>query len=169
LGGAIAASASLVCAEAGPSEIKPAERAKEDLLEKLTSPIPEASSQDDLGYIVHYASEKRLSEEQIAEMQYYAKDLKYPGGSIVYGGNDEDDYLYFLPDNKAIDVCHEIIDKMGYPKLEFGLYAMPKDQLVDRDREHAQFLRVFEEKTCAISVGDSFSNAMNQEQGNIKC
>jgi hypothetical protein len=71
---------------------------------------------------------KQLLEEQIAEVQYYAKDLKYPQGSLVYGGNDEDDYFYCLPDNKEIDVCQEII-KMGYPKFELGLSAMPKDLL----------------------------------------
>jgi hypothetical protein len=78
LGGAIVASASPACAEAGPLGIKAAEQEKEDISEKLTSPIPEASSQDDLGYIVHHALGKRLSEEQISEVQYFAKDLKYP-------------------------------------------------------------------------------------------
>jgi hypothetical protein len=32
----------------------------------------------DLGYIVLHASGKQLMEEQIAEVQYYAKGLKYP-------------------------------------------------------------------------------------------
>jgi hypothetical protein len=64
-------------------------------------------------------------------VQYYAKDMKYPRGSLVYGGNDEDDYLYCLPDNKEVDVSREIMDNMGYPKLELGLSAMPKDQLAD--------------------------------------
>jgi hypothetical protein len=64
-------------------------------------------------------------------VQYYAKDLKYPRGSLVYRGNDEDDFLYCLPDNKEINVCREIMDNMGYPKLELGLSAMPKDQLAD--------------------------------------
>jgi hypothetical protein len=64
-------------------------------------------------------------------VQYYARDLKYPRGSLVYGGNDEDDYLYCLPDNKEIDVYREIMYNMGYPKHEFGLSAMPKDHLVN--------------------------------------
>jgi hypothetical protein len=59
----------------------------------------------DLGYIVRHASGKQLKEEQIAEVQYYGKDLKYPRGSLVYGGNDEYDYLYCLLDNKEINVC----------------------------------------------------------------
>jgi hypothetical protein len=50
---------------------------------------------------------------------------------LVYGGNDKDDYLYCLSDNKEIDVCREIMDNMCYPKLELGLYAMSKDQLAD--------------------------------------
>jgi hypothetical protein len=131
LGEVAVAIACPTCVEAGPSGTKPVEQEKEGLPEKLTSLIPEASSQDDLGYIVRHASGKQLSEERIAEVQYYAKDLKYPQGSLVYGGNDEDDYLYCLPDNKEIGVCREIMDKMGYLKLEHGLSAMPKDQLAD--------------------------------------
>jgi hypothetical protein len=50
---------------------------------------------------------------------------------LVYGGNDEDDFLYFLPGNKEINVCREMMDNMGYPKLELGLSAMTKDQLAD--------------------------------------
>lgn len=36
--------------------------------------------------------------KQIAKVQDYAKDLKYMSGSLVYGGDDEDNYLYCLPD-----------------------------------------------------------------------
>jgi hypothetical protein len=50
---------------------------------------------------------------------------------LVYGSNGEDDYLYCLLDNKEIDVCWEMMDNMGYPKLELGLSAMPKDHLED--------------------------------------
>ena len=105
--------------------------AKESLPEKPTSPIPKASSQDDLEYIVRHASGKQLSEEQIVEVQHYAKDLKYPRGSLIYGGNDEDDFLYYLLDSKEINVCREMMDNMGYPKLELGLSVMTKDQLAD--------------------------------------
>jgi hypothetical protein len=80
-----------------------------------------------LDYIVRHALGKQLLEEQIAEVQHYAQDLKYPRGSLVYGGNDEDDFLYYLPDSKEINVCQEIIDNIGY--LELGLSAMSKDQL----------------------------------------
>jgi hypothetical protein len=78
--------------------------AKESLSEKPTSPMPEASSQGDLEYIVRHALGKQLSEEQIAEVQHYAKDLKYPRGSLVYERNDEDDFLYCLPDSNEINV-----------------------------------------------------------------
>jgi hypothetical protein len=47
----------------------------------------------------------------------------------VYCGNDEDDFLYCLPDNKEIYVCREMMKNMGYPKLELGLSAMSKDDL----------------------------------------
>jgi hypothetical protein len=42
----------------------------------------------------------------------------------VYEGDEEDDFLYCLPDNKEIDVCREMMDNMGYPKLELGLSLM---------------------------------------------
>jgi hypothetical protein len=82
-----------------------------------------------LDYIICHASGKQLSEEHIAEVQHYAKDLKYHRGSLVYGGNDEDDFLYCLPDSKEIHVCREMMGNMGYPKLELGGSAMSKDQL----------------------------------------
>jgi hypothetical protein len=100
LGEAAAPSASPACAEAEPLETEPVEQVKESLPEKLTLPILETSSRGDFGYIVRHASGKQLSEQQIVEVQYYAKGLKYPRGSLVYGGKDEDDYLYCLPDNK---------------------------------------------------------------------
>jgi hypothetical protein len=126
-----AASASPTCTEAGPSGSKPAKQEKADLLEKPTSPMHEALSRDDLEYIVRHDLEKQLPEEQIVEVQHYTKDLKYPRGSLIHGGNDEDDFLYYLPDNKEINVCREMMDNMDYPKLELGLSAMTKDQLAD--------------------------------------
>jgi hypothetical protein len=115
----------------GPSGATPVELVEESLPEKPTSPVPKAPSQGDLNYIVRHASGKQLSAEQLVETQHYAKELKYPRGSLVYGGNDEDDFLYCLPDSKEINVCHEMMDNMGYPKLELGLSAMTKDQLAD--------------------------------------
>ena len=75
--------------------------------------------------------EKKLTEEQIAEARQYAKDLKYPPGSLVYSGTDEDDFLYCLPDNKELSVCREMAKNVGFPKLELGLSAMSKDDLAD--------------------------------------
>jgi hypothetical protein len=49
----------------------------------------------------------------------------------VYGGDNEDDFLYCLPDNKEINVCQEMVDNIGHPKLELGLSVMTKDQLAD--------------------------------------
>jgi hypothetical protein len=80
---------------------------------------------------VRHASMKKLSKEQIAEAQHYARDMQYPQGSLVYGGDDDDDFLYCLPDNKEIHVCLEMADNVGYPNLELGLSAMMKDQLAD--------------------------------------
>jgi hypothetical protein len=65
------------------------------------------------------------------ETKHYARELKYLKGALVYKGSDEDDFLYCLPDNKEISVCREMAKNMGFPKLEAGLSAMSKDDLVD--------------------------------------
>jgi hypothetical protein len=134
-------------AEAGPSvpiETKPAApedkpeqqtldtgmAAGQDMVEKAKSPAPEAPSKD-VDYIIRHASGKRLSEEEILEARHYAQKLKYPKGALVFNGTDEDDFLYYLPDNKEISICREIAKSMGFPKLETGLAAMSKVDLAD--------------------------------------
>jgi hypothetical protein len=49
----------------------------------------------------------------------------------VFNSTDEDDFLYCLLDNKEISVCREMAKTMGFPKLDVGLSAMSKDDLVD--------------------------------------
>jgi hypothetical protein len=68
-----------VPAEARPSESAPMILEKGSASEKSKSPIPKAPAEE-LDFIVRHASGKQLSEEQIAETQHYAKDLKYPKG-----------------------------------------------------------------------------------------
>jgi hypothetical protein len=119
-----------VSAKARPSEIAPLILEKEGASEKSKSPALGAPAVE-LEFIVRHALGKQLSEEQIAKARQYAKDLNYPRGSLVYNGNDEDDFLYCLPDNKEISVCREMMKNMGYPKLELGLSAMSKDDLID--------------------------------------
>jgi hypothetical protein len=77
---------------------------KEKVIEEPESPTPKSSTKE-LEFIVRHAAGKKLTEEQIAEARQYAKDLKYPAGSLVYSGTDEDDFLYCLPGNKEISVC----------------------------------------------------------------
>jgi hypothetical protein len=127
----VTTSISSVHAEAGPSEATPEKLVEESPLERPTTPSPKAPPQSDLNYIVRHASGKQLSAEQVAETQHYSKELKYPKGSLVYGGDNDDDFLYCLPDNKEVNVCHEMMDNMGYSKLEVGLSAMTKHQLAD--------------------------------------
>jgi hypothetical protein len=103
---------------------------KEKATEGSEFPAPDASSEE-LEFIVRHAAGRKLTEEQITEARQYAKDLKYPPGSLVYSGTDEDDFLYCLPDNKEIFVCREMAKKMGFPKLELGLSATSKDELAD--------------------------------------
>jgi hypothetical protein len=97
---------------------------------KDESPTPEASTEE-LDFIIRHALGRKLSEEEIAEARHYAQELKYPKGSLVYNGTNEDDFLYFLPDNKEISVCREMTRNIGFPKLEVGLSAMSKDDLAD--------------------------------------
>jgi hypothetical protein len=75
--------------------------------------------------------EKQLSLEPIAEVEHYAKDLKYPQGSLVYGGDDEDDFLYYLLDSKEVNVCRDMMSNMGFLKLKLGFSTMSKDQLAE--------------------------------------
>ena len=72
--------------KAGPSEVPAEGRHSESALiilekegasEKSKSPSPRAPAKE-LEFIVRHASGKQLLEEQIAEAQHYAKDLKYP-------------------------------------------------------------------------------------------
>jgi hypothetical protein len=101
--------------------------------EKATeeSEFPALEAPTELEFIVCHVAGKKLTEEQIVEARQYAKDLKYPLGSLVYSGTDEDDFLYCLPDNKEIFVCREMAKNMGFSKLELGLSAMSNDELAD--------------------------------------
>jgi hypothetical protein len=49
----------------------------------------------------------------------------------VFNGSGEEDFLYFLPDNKEISVSREIGRSFGFPKLEDGLSILSKDELAD--------------------------------------
>jgi hypothetical protein len=116
----IVVSAAPDCTKAGPLKIRPTEHKIESLPEKISLLIPKAVSTKDLEFIICHASGKQLTQKQIAEAQHYARDLKYPRGSLVYEGDEENDFLYCLPDSKEIDVGREMMDNMGYPKLELG-------------------------------------------------
>jgi hypothetical protein len=127
----ITASTATAIGKAEPSKATTIVLVEESVPEKSKPPAPEAPPHGDLEYIVRHASGKQLSLEQIAEVEYYAKDLKYPRGSLVYRGDDEDNFLYCLPDSKEVNVCREMMSNMGFLKLELGLSAMSKDQIAD--------------------------------------
>jgi hypothetical protein len=91
-----------------------------------------------------------LSLEQIAEVQHYAKDLKYPRGSLVYGGNDKDDFLYCLLDSKDVNVCRGMMNNMGFLKLELGLSSMAKDQLTDSLAYNSLKVCIFWFRICEL-------------------
>jgi hypothetical protein len=75
---ATTASTTTILAEAGPSEAAPIRLVEESVPEKSKSPAHKAPLHGDLEYIVRHASRKQLSLEQFAEVEHYAKDLKYP-------------------------------------------------------------------------------------------
>jgi hypothetical protein len=124
-------------AKAGPSvptEIDPAvveEKATEQIVsKKVETPAPEASKES-TEYIIRHASGKELCQEEMLEARHYAQKLKYPKGALVFNGSNEDDFLYWLLDNKEISVCREIDKSIGFPKLEDGLSILSKDELAD--------------------------------------
>jgi hypothetical protein len=98
--------------------------------EKVETAAPEALIEN-IDYIVLHASGKKLTEDEIVEARHYAQKLKYPKGTLVFNGSNEDDFLYCLPDNKEISICQEIGKSMGFPKLEDGLSILSKDDLAD--------------------------------------
>jgi hypothetical protein len=114
-------------AGAGPSvlaETEPAtpeEKATEHTAsEKIEAPAPKASNKS-TDYIIHHASRKELSQEEILEALHYAQKLKYLKGALVFNGSNEEDFLYYFPDNKEIYVCREIGKNIGFLKLEDDL------------------------------------------------
>jgi hypothetical protein len=145
-----------VPAETGPTKLvekyakqRPSEAAKAPLpLEKeRTSKESEfhaaEASTERSEFIVRHAGGKKLSEEQVAEARQYAKDLKYPPGSLVFNGTEEDDFLYCLPDIKEISVCREMTENIGFPKLDLGMSAMSKDDLADSLAYNSLKVRMF--------------------------
>jgi hypothetical protein len=124
--------------EVGPSkpakekslETREKETARQILPERTVTSTPEASSEVP-DYIVRHASGKRLSEEEKREAQYYAQKLKYPKGALIFNGSGEEDFLYYLLDNKEISVCREMGKSFEFPTLEDGLSVLSKDELAD--------------------------------------
>jgi hypothetical protein len=113
---AAATSAANAPTEAGPSKIAPIKLMEESAPEKSKSSALKVPHKE-LEFIIRHASEKQLSSKQIAEVEHYARDLKYPRGSLVYGGDDEEDFLYCLPNNKEINVCREMMNNLGVGDL----------------------------------------------------
>jgi hypothetical protein len=117
-----------------PTEMEPAEPKEKTTeriaSEKIEAPAPEASNKS-IDYIIHHASGKELSQEEMLEARHYAQKLKYPKGALVFNGSDEEDFLYYLSDNKEISVCREIGKSIGFPKLEDGLSILSKDELAN--------------------------------------
>jgi hypothetical protein len=106
------------------------ESAEEILSEKITTPIPKASSEAS-DYVLCHASGKILTEKEKREAQFYAQKLKYRKGALIFNGSGEEDFLYCLPDSKEISVCREMSRSFGFPTLEDGLSVLSKNKLAD--------------------------------------
>jgi hypothetical protein len=106
------------------------EAIEQSLPEKTPAPAPEALKEN-IEYIIHHASEKKLSKDEEREAQHYAQKLKYPKGALVFNDSGEEDFLYCLPDSKEIYVCREMSRSFGFPTLEDGLSVLSKDELGD--------------------------------------
>jgi hypothetical protein len=117
-----------------PTEMEPADPKEKSTgwiaIEGIETPAHEGSNKS-IDYIIHHASGKILSQEEMLEAQHYAQKLKYPKGALVFNGSGEEDFWYCLPDNKEISVCREIGKSIGFPKLEDGLSILSKDELAD--------------------------------------
>jgi hypothetical protein len=117
-----------------PTKTEPAiveeKAAKEIASEEVEAAATEASKES-IDYIIRHASGKRLSQEEKLEALHYAQKLKYPKGALVFNGSGEEDFLYYLPDNKEISVYREIGRSIGFPMLEDDLSILSKDELAD--------------------------------------
>jgi hypothetical protein len=49
----------------------------------------------------------------------------------VFNGSNEEDFMYYVPDNKEISICREVGKSIGFPKLEDNLLILSKDELAD--------------------------------------
>jgi hypothetical protein len=93
------------------------------LPEKTLAPAPKALKEN-IEYIIHHASRKKLSKEEEREAQHYSQKLKYPKGALVFNGSGEEDFLYCLPDSKEISVCREMSRSFRFPTLEDRLSVL---------------------------------------------
>jgi hypothetical protein len=82
-------------------------------------------------YIIRHASRGKLSAEKIAKVQNYNEDLKYPLAPLFTEVTTKMTTSTVFQIAVNFRICREMMDKMGYPKLESGLLAMPKDRLAD--------------------------------------
>jgi hypothetical protein len=110
---------------------KETEAAEQTLVEETVPAPPPQAFSEALNYILRHASGKKLTEKEKQEAQFYAQKLKYLKGALIFNGSGEEDFLYYLPDNKEISVCREMGRSFGFPTLEDGLSVLSKDEFAD--------------------------------------
>jgi hypothetical protein len=102
----------------GPAEVEEAKNTIKD-----DTPLGEGPFDQVLGgqrYQVHHAAGKVMGAKQLGEAVGFAEQLGYSSGSTIFWGR-QDDYLYCYPDNMEIEVCHYMVDNVGFLKLEAKL------------------------------------------------
>jgi hypothetical protein len=74
-------------------------------------------------YRFHHAVGKFMGAKHLGEAIGYTEQLGYPSGPQSLGGGP-DDYLYCCPNNLETEVCHHMVDHIGFLKLEAMLSTM---------------------------------------------
>lgn len=127
-------SSKLVMAEdkgKGPARIKETKKAIED-----DTPLGEGPFDQELRgrrYRVHQAVGKTMGAKQLAKAIGFAEQLGYPSGLMIFGGGPKN-YLYCLyccPDNLEAEVCHYMVDNIGFLKLEAMLSTISYEHFLD--------------------------------------
>lgn len=80
--------------------------------------------------MIHHSVGKTMIVEQIAKTCVFVKKLGCPSGTMIFGGGT-DDYLYCCPNSMETDVCHYMMDNVGFSKLEVGLSVMPLEDFLE--------------------------------------
>lgn len=81
-------------------------------------------------HILCHGGNKKITAEEVANLQAYVEGLEYSTRATVNGGGSRE-FLGCLPDNEEIKVVQAIMDNIGFPKLEHELVGLNRKDIVD--------------------------------------